>query len=80
MAQKSQGALIYALLGIGGLTAIVTCPLAFVRAGQALRLIEEQGVGEEHRNTARLARVLAVAIVLFYVVVALGILGLYWLA
>jgi hypothetical protein len=80
VAQKSQGALIYALLGIGGLTAIVTCPLAFVRAGQALRLIEEQGVGEEHRNTARLARVLAVAIVLFYVVVALGILGLYWLA
>jgi hypothetical protein len=79
VAKKSQGALTYALLGLAGFSAIVTCPLAFARAGQALHLIDEHGVGEQHRNTARLARVLAVAILLFYVVAALGILGLYWL-
>lgn len=66
IAHKAQGSLIYALLGILGFTAIVVGPLAFLRAQQAMRMIDEHQVGEKHRSTAKLARTLAVIIFLFY--------------
>jgi hypothetical protein len=70
IAKKAQGSLIYALLGILGFTALVVCPLAFIRAGQALRLIDEHKVGERYRGTANTARVVAVVVFLAYAAVA----------
>jgi len=80
IAKKAQGSLIYALLGILGFTAILVCPLAFIRANQALRLIDKHHVGEEHRGKANAARVLAPIVFLFYtalvaILVVLVILG-----
>jgi hypothetical protein len=47
----------------------VVCPLAFVRANQALRLIDEHQVGEQYRGTAQAARIIAPVIFLFYAAV-----------
>lgn len=66
IAKKAQGALIYSLLGILGFTAIVVCPLAFVYASQALRLIDEHKLGERYRNQANLARIIAVGVFTIY--------------
>lgn len=74
--KKAQGSLIYALLGILGFSAILVCPLAYVRAGQALRLMDAHHVGEQHRGTAKAARILAAIIFLFYAAVAVGIIAL----
>jgi uncharacterized membrane protein YidH (DUF202 family) len=74
IAKKTNGALTYALLSILGFTALVTCPLAFYYATQALQTIEQQRVGERFRNNANTARVLAVVIFVFYLVLALAIL------
>jgi hypothetical protein len=63
--------LIYALLGLG-FAGMILYPLAFTRAGQALRLIEEHKVGERYRNTAKLARILAAVILLLW----LGVIAL----
>jgi len=76
IAKKSQGSLIYALLGILGFSAILVCPLAFIRANQALRLIDEHQVGERYRGTAKAARIIASIIFLFFAVIAVGILVL----
>jgi len=70
IAKKAQGSLIYALLGILGFSAIVVCPLAFIRANQALRLIDEHQVGEQYRGTAKAARIIAPVIFLFYAGIA----------
>lgn len=80
IARKAQGSLIYALLGILGFSAILVCPLAFMRANQALRLIDEHHVGEQYRRTAHAARIIAPAIFLFYaaivaIFVAIGLIG-----
>ena len=66
IARKAQGALMYALLGILGFTAIVVCPLAFIYATQAIRLIDEQHVGEQYRGRANAARIISVLVFLFY--------------
>jgi len=76
IAKKAQGSLIYALLGILGFSAIVVCPLAFIRANQALRLIDEHQVGEQYRGTAKAARIIAPVIFLFYAGVAVLLLVL----
>lgn len=68
--KKVQGSLIYALLGILGLSAILVCPLAFIRANQALRLIDEHQIGEQHRGTANAARIIASVVFLFYAAIA----------
>ena len=57
--KKSQGALMYALFSFTGVGAIICCPLAFIYAGQALKLIDQHGVGEEHRRNAVVARAIA---------------------
>lgn len=62
VARKAQGALMYALMTATGVAAIVVCPLAFFYAGQALRLIQEHGVGEQYRGRAVAARAIAGAI------------------
>lgn len=66
IAKKAQGALIYSLLGILGFTALIVCPLAFIYATQALRLIEKHKLGEVHRRTAYAARAIASVIFIIY--------------
>lgn len=58
--KKAQGALMYAILSATGLAALVCCPLAIIYANQAIKLIDEHGIGEEHRNKAKTARVIAI--------------------
>ncbi len=65
IARKAQGSLIYVLLGLG-FVGIILYPLAFIRSGQALHLIDEHKVGERYRNTAKLARILAAVIFLLW--------------
>jgi hypothetical protein len=59
IAKKAQGALMYALLTATGVGGIIGCPLAFMYAGQALRLIDEHGAGEGYRGRAMAARTIA---------------------
>ena len=80
IAKKAQGALLYAIFGILGFAAVVVEPLAFIYAGQALRLIDEHHVGEQHRAKARTARTLAVIVSVFYLVVVAGAVALLLLA
>jgi len=74
IAKKAQGALMYAIFSATGFAAIICCPLAFIYAGQALKLIEEHGVGEQHQGKAKTARVIAGVATLLWVVVVAGIL------
>jgi hypothetical protein len=67
IAKKAQGALMYALFSVTGVGALICCPLAFVYAGQALRLMDEHGVGEQHRGKAKAARIIAGAFTLLWV-------------
>ena len=71
IARKTRGSLIYVILGGLGVGAIIFCPLAFIRSGQALRLIEEQGIGQEHRTMAKVTRVLSAVVLAFWLVAAL---------
>lgn len=68
IAKKSQGALMYAIFSFTGFAALICCPLAIVYANQALRLIDENRVGEQHRNKAKTARVIAIVATLLWVV------------
>ena len=67
IAKKAQGALMYALFSATGVAALICCPLAFVYASQALRLIDEHGIGEQHRRKAQAARVVAGVLTLLWV-------------
>jgi hypothetical protein len=40
--------------------------MAFIYAGQALRLIDEHKVGEKHRTKAKIARVIAAVFTLLW--------------
>jgi hypothetical protein len=75
IAKKAQGSLIYALLGILGFTAIVVCPLAFIRANQAIHLIDKFNVGEGYHRTANAARIIAPVVFIFYAFIAVLILA-----
>ena len=69
IAKKSQGALIYTLLSMFGITSIVCCPLAIIYATQAIKLINKHGLGENYRRKAKFARFLAVVITSMWVMV-----------
>jgi hypothetical protein len=60
IAKKSQGALVYAIISVTGVAALICSPLAIVYASQALKLIDEHQVGEQHRSKAKTARTLAI--------------------
>jgi hypothetical protein len=59
IAKKARGAFMYAVFSVTGVGAVICCPLAFMYATQALRLIDEHGVGEQHRRRANFARIVA---------------------
>lgn len=67
IAKKANGSLIYALLTATGFAAIIFCPLAFIYASQAIKLINEHGVGEQYRGKAKTARVIAGAATLLWI-------------
>lgn len=69
IAKKSQGALMYAIFSISGFAALICCPLAIVYANQAIKLIDENHVGEQHRSKAKTARTLAIVFTVLWVVV-----------
>jgi len=66
IAKKSQWAMVYALLGVTGIGSIIFCLLAFFYANQAIRLINENQVGEYYRKRAETARVIAGIFVLLW--------------
>jgi hypothetical protein len=65
--REAESSLLYALLGGLGVPAVVFCPLAFSRSRRALRMMEKNSVGDQHRNTANLARILSILVFLFWV-------------
>lgn len=68
IAKKSQGALMYAIFSATGAAALICCPLAIIYASQALKLINENHVGEQHRSKAQIARIIAIIATFFWVV------------
>jgi hypothetical protein len=76
IARKSTGSFIYAILGLLGFAGIVLGPLAYYRAGQALRLMETHGIGHQFRSKARDARILAAMASAIWGLALLGILTL----
>ena len=58
--KKAQGALMYAILSATGFAALICCPLAIIYANQAIKLIDENSIGEQHRSKAKTARVIAI--------------------
>lgn len=68
IAYKTNGSLIYAILGIVGPVALVTGPLVFVRTGQALHLIDEHQVGENYKIRVTIARIVALLFFLLWLV------------
>ncbi len=68
IAKKSQGALMYAIFSATGFAALICCPLAIVYANQAIKLIDANSVGEQHRSKAKAARVIAIVATLLWVV------------
>jgi hypothetical protein len=75
IAKKVQGAMMYAIMSATGVGAIVCCPLAFVYAGQALRMIDAHGVGEQYRGRVRAARVTSGVVTLLWVLGVICILS-----
>jgi len=66
IAKKAQGSLMYAILSATGFAAIICCPLAIIYANQALKLIDEHGVGEEYRKKTITARSIALIATLLW--------------
>lgn len=64
--KTAHAAWVAALLGGLMIPAIVFCPLALVRSRQAIRMIEEQGVGGRYRGPAVKARTLSIVISLLW--------------
>jgi len=71
IAKKSQGALMYAILSVTGFAALICCPLAIIYANQALKLIDEHGIGEQHRGKAKTARIIAGIATAFWIIAVL---------
>lgn len=59
ISKKAQGALVYALLSMTGFAALICCPLSFVYASQASRLIDQNGIEEQYRGKVKIARAIA---------------------
>lgn len=76
---KARGALIYAISGVLGPVAFIFGPLAFLRATQALRLIEQHDIGNNYRVTANMARVISATFFLLYGGLCLWFLSSVWL-
>lgn len=57
--KKAQGSLMYAIFSATGLAAVICCPLAFIYASQALKLIDEYDFGKEYRGKAKAAQLIA---------------------
>ena len=67
IARKTNGSLIYALLGGTGIGAIIFCPLAFIYANQALRLMEQNPeYWQAYNGRAKIARIIAALFALFW--------------
>jgi hypothetical protein len=74
IAKKAQGSLTYVLLGGTGVGAPIFCPLAFIRSGQALKMIEQHGIGERHRRIAEIARALSAILLVAWASIAICLL------
>ena len=72
--RKATGSLVYSILGLLGFVGIVLGPLAYIRAGQALDLIETHGIGQTHKSDAKAARIIAVVSIGIWGLALLGIL------
>ncbi len=79
IAKKSQGAFIYAVLSFMGLVGLICGPLAIHYANQALNMIDENHIGEQHRSKAKNARTLAIIVTVLWwgVVLVLALLTLF---
>ncbi|MCJ7583027.1 MAG: hypothetical protein MUP98_21120 [Candidatus Aminicenantes bacterium] len=73
IAKKAQGSLMYAILSATGFAAIICCPLAIVYASQALKLINEHGIGEDYRKKAITSRGIAIVATILWGSIAICI-------
>ena len=80
IAKKAQGAMMYAIFSMTGFAALIGCPLAILYANQALKLMVENKVGEQHRGKAEVARVLAIIGTALWAAAIIGALALGLLA
>lgn len=68
ISKKANEALIYALVGAMGLSAVVFCPLAIVYASQAIKLIDQHQLGEKYRSNAKAAKAIAIIFTILYTI------------
>ena len=76
IANKAQGALIYALFSFTGFATVIGAPLAWIYANQVLKLIDEHGVGKQYRTKANTARLIAASAVFLWLVACVCIMTL----
>lgn len=79
IARKAQGALMYAIFSITGFAALICCPLAIVYASQAIKLIDEHHVGEQHRNKANTARWIAIIFTTLWAAAIICLVSTMWI-
>lgn len=70
IAKKTQGSMMYAILSATGFAAIICCPLAIIYASQALKLINEHGLGEEYRKKAITSKGIAIVATVLWISIA----------
>jgi len=63
--QKTQRALAFAVMSIF----VICMPWAFIYANQALKLIDENNMGEQYRSRAKMARIIASVVALSAIIV-----------
>jgi hypothetical protein len=80
IARKVDGSTVYLILGVLGPVSFVTMPLIVARTTRALRLIDEQHVGERYRSKARTVRILSIIVFGLWVAATLCFFGSLFLA
>ncbi len=66
VARLARRAYLFTLIGTLGITTPIFCPLAYRRAGAALRLIRQHGAGAGYRGFVQITRAAAVAVFVVY--------------
>jgi hypothetical protein len=64
--KTSEIALIYTIMGMLGLGFFILCPLGYIKGSKALRLIEENNIGEKYKDNAKFAKNASMVIFIVY--------------
>lgn len=72
IAKKTQRALAYAIMS--PVFPPIFCPLSLVNANQALKSIDQHGLGEQYRGRAKASRIIAIVLTLLWITACV-----YWI-